>query len=120
VQNHAGTKKFEAKQLKEDSFREIVDHVWQQADAANLAGGIHAKLNHLHTSMHAWDHEILRKPKRLLRACSPTEIGEGRLWMQRSRANGLQNGDRNTTFFHQLESAIRKKNLIKILKHDDT
>jgi hypothetical protein len=68
VQNHAGTKKFEAKQLKEDSFREIVDHVWQQADAANLAGGIHAKLNHLHTSMHAWDHEILRKPKRLLRA----------------------------------------------------
>jgi hypothetical protein len=40
--------------------------------------------------------------------------------MQRSRANGLQNGDRNTTFFHQLESAIRKKNLIKILKHDDT
>jgi hypothetical protein len=40
-------------------------------------------------------------------------------WMQRSRANWLQHGDQNTTFFHQFASARRKKNLIKKLKHGE-
>jgi hypothetical protein len=40
-------------------------------------------------------------------------------WMQRSRVNWLQHGDRNTSFFHQFASAQRKKNFIKKLKHDD-
>jgi hypothetical protein len=40
-------------------------------------------------------------------------------WMQRSRVNWLQHGDRNTSFFHQFASARRKKNFIKKLKHDD-
>jgi hypothetical protein len=39
--------------------------------------------------------------------------------MQRSRANWLQHGDRNTAFFHQFASARRKKNLIKKLKHGE-
>jgi hypothetical protein len=36
--------------------------------------------------------------------------------MQRSRANWLMQGDRNTLFFHQFATARRKKNLIKKLK----
>jgi hypothetical protein len=36
-----------------------------------------------------------------------------------SRTNWLQNGDRNTSFFHQFASARRKKNRITKLKHDD-
>jgi hypothetical protein len=39
--------------------------------------------------------------------------------MQRSRANWLQYGDRNTNFFHQYASARRKKNLIKKLKNNN-
>jgi hypothetical protein len=37
-------------------------------------------------------------------------------WLQRSRANWLQHGDRNTSFFHNFASARRKKNFIKRLK----
>jgi hypothetical protein len=40
-------------------------------------------------------------------------------WLQRSRANWLQHGDRNTSFFHNFASARRKKNFIKRLKNDD-
>jgi hypothetical protein len=39
-------------------------------------------------------------------------------WMQRSRANWLKHGDRNTNFFHHYASARRKKNFIKRLKND--
>jgi hypothetical protein len=39
--------------------------------------------------------------------------------MQRSRANWLQQGDRNTAFFHQFATARRKKNMIKKLKHNN-
>jgi hypothetical protein len=37
-------------------------------------------------------------------------------WQQRSRANWLQNGDKNTAFFHSFASARKKKNHIKQLK----
>ena len=39
--------------------------------------------------------------------------------MQRSRANWLSQGDRNTSFFHSFASARRKKNLIKRLKDNN-
>jgi hypothetical protein len=39
-------------------------------------------------------------------------------WLQRSRVNWLSQGDKNTRFFHQFESARRKKNMIKRLKDD--
>ena len=40
-------------------------------------------------------------------------------WLQRSRANWLRHGDRNTTFFHQFATARRKKNMIKKLRVDN-
>jgi hypothetical protein len=40
-------------------------------------------------------------------------------WMQRSRANWHQFGDRNSSFFHNFASARRKKNYIKKLKDEN-
>jgi hypothetical protein len=40
-------------------------------------------------------------------------------WMQRSRANWLRQGDRNTTFVHNFASARRKKNFISKLKNNN-
>jgi hypothetical protein len=34
-------------------------------------------------------------------------------WNQRSRANWLQNGDRNTSYFHSFATARKKRNCIK-------
>jgi ADP-ribosylglycohydrolase len=40
-------------------------------------------------------------------------------WAQRSRANWLQFGDRNSSFFHNFATARRKKNYIKKLKNSE-
>jgi hypothetical protein len=144
--NSGNVKRFEAKWLQEDSFREVVEQAWQRASQEVLNLGVHAKLDHLHSSLHAWDKDFLKKPQRrirtaqrkLERAMAGPITAENELiakeqaeliellleqeevhWMQRSRTNWLQNGDRNTSFFHQFASARRKKNRILKLKHDD-
>ncbi|XP_051218974.1 uncharacterized protein [Lolium perenne] len=138
--------KFEAKWFKEDSFREVVETAWASAGSAVGNANVLAKLAHMHASLHAWDKEILQKPKRRLKnaqrkleraltgplseenetiAKEQSALIELLLeqdevhWMQRSRANWLQQGDRNTAFFHQFATARRKKNMIKKLKHNN-
>jgi hypothetical protein len=100
----------------------------------------------MHDSLHAWDSQVLRKPTRRLRkaqrelekAMNGLILDENEskakemanliellleqdevYWAQRSRANWLQFGDRNTSFFHNFASARRKKNRIIKLKNDD-
>jgi hypothetical protein len=44
---------------------------------------------------------------------------EEMLWLQRSRVAWLQEGDRNTMFFHQRDAWRARKNHIRKLKRDD-
>ena len=40
-------------------------------------------------------------------------------WAQRSRINWLQNGDKNTSYFHNFAKERRKRNLIKKLRNEN-
>lgn len=40
------------------------------------------------------------------------------IWLQRARANLLLHGDRNTSFFHKVATAQKKRNCIKRLLDD--
>jgi hypothetical protein len=68
VPNNGSTLKFEAKWFKEDSFQEIVETAWLSACEDVGEANVLAKLAHMHASLHAWDKEILQKPKRRLRS----------------------------------------------------
>jgi hypothetical protein len=67
VSGASGSKKFEAKWLKEDSFRDVVEEAWAKANVEVSEGSVLARLSHMHSSLHAWYRDILQKPKRQLR-----------------------------------------------------
>jgi hypothetical protein len=138
-----GPRRFEARWLHEKKFREVVQRAWQ--DASSMSdGGVLGKLSSMHRALHEWDQTVLRRPKKRLRkaqrdfekvvsgvisdeneakAKELAELIELLLeqdeihWLQRSRANWLKFGDRNTSFFHNFATARRKKNYIKRLKN---
>jgi exonuclease III len=58
---------FEAKWLKEEKFRQVVEEQWMAA--ANEPGVIDVlgRLKAMHAGLHAWDYRVLKKPKQQLR-----------------------------------------------------
>jgi hypothetical protein len=99
----------------------------------------------MHEALHAWDSQIPQKPKRRLRKAQRdlekamsgpmTDENEATAkemanliellleqdevyWAQRSRANWMHQGDRNTSF-SIISPRLRKKNTISKLKHDN-
>jgi hypothetical protein len=132
---------FEARWLKEEGFFEVVQEKWDAAHRATI--DVHGRLKAMHNGLHEWDRMVLKNPKKALRKAqrdldvlmrgpliADTEREKHQLakliekileqeeikWQQRSRANWLQNGDKNTAFFHSSASARKKKNHIKQLK----
>ena len=94
----------------------------------------------VNTTLHEWDRSILKAPHQRLKELKAEletlrpvpladEAGDRQrillmeieenlekeeiYWVQRSRANWLKFGDRNTSFFHNFASARKKKNYIK-------
>jgi hypothetical protein len=133
----------EAKWFKEERFQEIVEKQWIPVASDPGAIDVLTRLKAMHAGLHAWDHRVIQKPKQQLRKAQrelelvmrgPLNaenqekkqelaslieklLGQEEIkWSQRSRANWLQNGDRNTSFFHHFASPRRKRNFIKKLK----
>jgi hypothetical protein len=52
-----GAKKIEAKWLRGESFRSVVETAWANDGVEISDGGILAKLVHMHAFLHAWDRE---------------------------------------------------------------
>jgi hypothetical protein len=138
-------KRFEAKWFHEQKFREVVQRAWNDAAVRAPGVGVLGKLGFLHGELHAWDDAVRKTPKKQIRqaqrdldnALSGPMNDENEAiakqkaaliellleqqevhWLQRSRANWLRQGDRNTSFSHQFALARRKKNRILKLKND--
>jgi hypothetical protein len=137
-----GKRMFEAKWLMEDSFDDIVGKAWEDTQGAqNL--GFAQRMGAVHAALHVWDRRVLGEPKRRLKDLQEelNEVLSGPLsdeattkaqsiqlqienlheqdeikWVQRSRANWMKSGDRNTSFFHNFATAQKKRNCIKCLK----
>jgi hypothetical protein len=132
---------FEAKWLKEPGFCDIVKEKWLAARENVI--DVHESLKSMHDGIHDWDSRVLKKPKKaiwkaqfeleeLMRGPMSPESDQKKhqiaklieklleqeeiKWCQHSRANWLQNGDKNTGFFHSFASARKKRNHIKQLK----
>ncbi|XP_073363566.1 uncharacterized protein [Aegilops tauschii subsp. strangulata] len=109
-------------------------------------GPFKPKVDAVHTELHKWDREVLKRPKKRMAALKAeledlrrdpaidAAIGrqkeillvienlleqEEMEWVQRGRANWLKHGDRNTNFFYMYASARRKKNTIKSLQDEN-
>jgi hypothetical protein len=60
--NHPRSKRFEAKWLQEEGFRLEVQHAWDLAAGPTDDGVLH-RLGRMHQALHAWDMQVLQKPK---------------------------------------------------------
>ena len=131
---------FEEKWFREEGFCSVVEENWNSA--ANEQGVIDVmyRLKAMHAGLHAWDHRVLKKPKQQLREAQrdleavmrgPLTLENERekyelaqlieklleqeeiKWSQRSWANWLQNGDKNTSFSTILQLHGRRGTILK-------
>jgi hypothetical protein len=135
--------RFEGRWLKEENVGEVVSTAWEHAPP-NVP--VMSKLAAVHSELHEWDRSVLKAPQKKIREltrdldrllCGPMseestqkqkeltrqiEVSleqEEVHYMQRSRANWLMHGDKNTTFFHNFVKARRKRNTILKIKNDE-
>ena len=59
--NHS-PRHFEARWLKEDTVQEVVQTAWARAIAQGRGTSFMCRVNRIHSDMHAWDKETLKKP----------------------------------------------------------
>ncbi|XP_071677062.1 uncharacterized protein [Lolium perenne] len=62
----SGPRRLKAAWLKENEFRQEVRKAWDNA-LSTYDDGVLGRLGRMHEALHAWDSQILRKPKRHLR-----------------------------------------------------
>ncbi|GMI84759.1 hypothetical protein HRI_002145200 [Hibiscus trionum] len=130
--------RFEAAWLVEESCEQEVSRLWNAS-----AGSIPTRLRQVGEGLNSW-FRTLRKEKRItvtdlktrlkeLSELHPSDEVLGEIldtkialnleadreelyWEQRARANWLNNGDRNTSFFHSFASQRRNRNRIRKLR----
>ena len=73
-------KRFEARWLKEETINEIIQTAWARAVAQGQESSLMIKVNRVHSDLHAWDKEVLKKPmhriKKLRRELEVLRRGE--------------------------------------------
>jgi hypothetical protein len=138
-----GRRRFEGRWLNEEKVNDIVSNAWVHSPPN---APVMAKLATVHSELHEWDRKVLKAPqkkvkdltkeldqllngpmdedttqrqKEITRQIEVALEQEEVHYMQRSRANWLMHGDRNTTFFHNYVKKRWKRNTILKLKDGD-
>jgi hypothetical protein len=133
-------RRFEGRWLQEEQVGDAVSTSWVHSPPG---APIMAKLAAVHSDLHEWDRTVLNAPQKKIKELTKelevllsgpmtndtahkqkevTRQMEVALeqeevhYMQRSRANWLMHGDKNTAFFHNYAKARRKRNTILKLK----
>jgi hypothetical protein len=136
-------RRFEGRWLKEEKVGEVVSTAWVHAPPN---APVMSKLAAVHSELHEWDRKVLKAPRKKIKdlpkeldlvLSGPMNEESGQRekeitrqieialeqeevhYMQRSRANWLMHGDRNTTFFHNYAKSHRKQKTILKLKDNN-
>ena len=137
--------RFEARWLREEKFREVVEEAWQSSGPEQQNIGLACRLAYVHEQLHRWDKTVLRKSskkikkvQRELEQVSRDVLSQENVtkqkelaeeleqllqmeeihWAQRSSINWLMFGDRNTSYYQKFASARKLRNRIGKLKDD--
>ncbi|CAL9009767.1 unnamed protein product, partial [Prunus brigantina] len=135
--------RFEAMWLKHEQFHDFISQQWDQGSGSALTKSLNLVEPLKHWNLTVFGHLKQRKASLLARLngiqrslchrpnCFLTQLEEALLseyniildqealfWQQKSRVKWLQEGDRNTKFFHLSTIVRRRRNKIEKLKND--
>ncbi|KAL9690018.1 hypothetical protein QQ045_010411 [Rhodiola kirilowii] len=135
---------FEPMWVSKEGFAEVVSDAWRDSAAAGTSltdslskcgraldkwnnekfGRVGKRIRNLKAELEAVrrldrDSETIAKEADLVQEIDEWRLREEILWRQRSRAEWLREGDRNTSFFHAKASQRRKSNLISKLQNKE-
>ncbi|XP_057775115.1 uncharacterized protein LOC130994097 [Salvia miltiorrhiza] len=135
--------RFEAMWLKHESFKETCERLWESGGVVKTAEEVKKKIDDIGYALKLWEKmnlemlksDALRLEKRWMNfkmLVSMRRTGthkkkledeldelskkEELMWKQRSKADWLAEGDRNTGFFHKVAEGRKKRNHIREIK----
>ncbi|KAL6204037.1 hypothetical protein ACLB2K_021307 [Fragaria x ananassa] len=97
--------RFQAMWFQQEFYNDFVKDKWQSYN-----GDVHCKVNKLVGDLQEWNSKVLEEE--LIKEYELLRDQEAMYWQQKSRVSWLQNGDRNTNFFH-LSTMVRRRNKIE-------
>ncbi|XP_057811697.1 uncharacterized protein LOC131025935 [Salvia miltiorrhiza] len=146
MQNRPKPFRFEAMWLRNESCKELCEKMWQSGLGSRSVSDLKQKIEDMGRELKIWEKEVfgnvrkkcaeLRERLAILKksnmeAWSKDEQRmiedeldellkqEELMWKQRSRADWINHGDRNTGFFHKVAEDRKKRNHIKEIRRND-
>ncbi|KAK6142941.1 hypothetical protein DH2020_023289 [Rehmannia glutinosa] len=138
--------RFESMWLMDETCKNVVQDAWKVDTAENEILSIKSKIQQCGMSLKKWEQDHFGNVENQIRICekelqkpitsTPSLVmiqarqnpetwlqelllKQEKMWHQRSRANWIKDGDRNTSFFHKTASGRKSRNTIERIKNKD-